>query len=358
MAYFDKRYHPPGTAPGTLAGDDSGAATVHLMDYSPDRLAERADATVAECTPALHQDQTVTWVHVQGRPHPELLQEIGNAFGLHHLAMEDVLNRGQRAKVEDYGGQLFVVLASPCWHDAGEGARLAIEQVSLFLGDHYVVSFAEGAEDPFEPVRQRLRGVVGRFRRAGADYLLYALVDLVVDQGFPALERLGDELEAVEDVVLDEADGRASARLHRLRAAALQLRRALWPQREATAYLSRDETALVHETTRLHLRDCHDHAVQMIEMLEAYREMATHLLDVQLTRLNHRLSESMRMLTIVATLFIPPTFIVGVYGMNFDPDASRWNMPELAWPFGYLFAWGVILMTIGLLFWWMRRRGL
>ena len=351
MPVFAKRYHPPGTAPGTLAPALAAAvpARLGLMDFDAGHLEERPDIDTAQCLAYLERP-TVTWLHVQGTPSPALLSELGESLGLHPLALEDVLNTGQRPKLEPQEDSLFVVLARPVLQDG----ELNIQQVSLFLGRNLVVSFA-GGEDPFDPVRARLRADGSRVRARGADYLCYTLVDLVVDEGFPLLEEFGDRLEQVEEVLLDAPDRAILADLHVLRRDLLGLRRLLWPQRDVAASLYRDDSPLIQPATRPYLRDCHDHAVQILELLESYREMLTGMLDIYLSSVSYRLNEVMRVLTIIATLFLPPTFLVGVYGMNFD-RASPWNMPELAWPFGYLAVWGVIAASIGAMLLFFRKR--
>jgi len=351
MPIYAKRYNPPGTAPGTLTPVPAPAAPARLLlvDFDSSHLEEAADLEPAQCLPYLERP-TVTWLHVQGSPSPALLASLGESLGLHPLALEDVLNTGQRPKLEPHEETLFLVLARPVLRDG----ELAVQQVSLFLGTNLVVSFAAG-EDPFDPVRTRLRTGGSRVRSRGADYLCYMLVDLVIDEGFPLLEEFGDRLERVEEALLDSPDRTILSDLHLLRRDLLGLRRLLWPQRDVSASLYRDDSPLIQQATRPYLRDCHDHAVQILELLESYREMLTGMLDIYLSSVSYRLNEVMRVLTVIATLFLPPTFLVGVYGMNFD-RSSPWNMPELAWPFGYLAVWVAIMASFGAMLLFFRRR--
>jgi magnesium transporter len=355
MAVFTKRYHPPGTAPGTLhkpIAPELVPPTLRLTDYGPGQFEEREPSSASDCRPYLDHD-TVTWIHVQGHVGAEMLGELGELFGLHVLALEDVVNTGQRPKVEAFDGQVFVVVSRPVIADG----VLRTEQVSLFMGERFVVSFVAGPADPFEPVRARLRARASRMRDRGADYLLYTLLDLVVDEGFPVLEALGEQVEALELDLLENPGSETLARIHKLKRELLLLRRMLWPQREVANALARDEQFLVRPETRPYLRDCYDHTIQIMDLIETYRDMAAGMMDVYLSSASNRLNEVMRVLTVIATVFIPPTFIVGVYGMNFDRRAGPWNMPELGWPYGYLFAWAVILVLIaGMLAFFKRRK--
>jgi magnesium transporter len=234
--------------------------------------------------------------------------------------------------------------------------QIVSEQVSLFLGPNYVLSFFRGADDPFAPVRQRLCNQLGRFGARKADYLFYVLIDLVVDQGFPILEALGERVEDIETELLEAPARTTLHAIHILKRDLLLLRRALWPEREVLNILIRDEHPLVSRDTRLYLRDCYDHTVEVMDILETYRDMTASMLEVYLSSLSHHLNEIMRVLTVIATLFIPLTFITGLYGMNFDRGASPWNMPELGWHYGYpLILLVIIAAAVGML-WYFRSR--
>jgi magnesium transporter len=353
MRVFRKRYHPPGTSPGTLAEVVSEVPlAIWLIDYRDEQFEERELHNVAECRPFLERD-SITWVQVQGGVQPGTLHELGHLLGLHPLALEDVANQGQRAKLEEYDEQIFVVVHLPVIDGNGS---LRIEQMSLFAGQGFLVSFCGTLEDPFEPVRERLRKHIGRIRKRKSDYLLYALLDVVIDHAFPLLESYGERIEALEDELLERPSPDTLAEIHRLRRELLLIRRMLWPQREVLGQLFREECSCIEQDTRLYLRDCYDHTVQILDLLESYREMAASMLDVYLSSLSNRLNESMRLLTIIATLFIPLTFITGVYGMNFGNNThSWWAMPELRWDYGYPAIWLVMIGVAGMMLYLFKR---
>lgn len=355
MGFFNKAYHPPGTAPGTLTERPAAAAQplrIRLTEYAPDLFEERDIATPADCKPYL-ESPSITWIHVQGDVPADTLRNLGELFELHPLALEDVLNSGQRPKLDIYDEQYFVAMNLPEFRNGG----IATQQISLFFGNNYLISFSNAAVDPFEPVRARLRNTAGRFRERGADYLLYTLLDMVVDAGFPLFERFGETLEDLEAELLDKPDQTTLNRIHTLKRELLLLRRSLWPQREVVNALLRIEPPLLSDETRMYLRDCYDHSVQIMDLLETYRDMATSMLDVYLSSISNRTNEIMRVLTLIATIFIPLTFIVGVYGMNFSHATSPWAMPELHWYYGYPLVWLVMLaVTAGLLYYFRRNK--
>ena len=355
MAYFTKRYHPPGTSPGTLLAGESGvdhAVQITLFDFTPKDFTEQQIDNPADCAQWLAKDSS-TWIHLQGRVDPDTLRELGSVFGLHPLAMEDVINTGQRPKLESYGDELFVTMNLPSL-DPLKGLRF--EQVSLFLADRVLISFHHGDTHPFQPVVERLRKHSGRIRERGTDYLLYALLDVVIDQGFPLLETMGELIEDLEEELLNAPGKDALARIHQIRRDLLLIRRNLWPQREVLANLLREEYSLIQPGTHPYLRDCYDHTIQILDLIESYREMASSMLDVYLSSLSHRLNEVMKVLTVIATIFIPLTFIVGVYGMNFAGD-SPWAMPELAWYYSYPILWLFMLSVAGGMIYAFKRRG-
>jgi magnesium transporter len=345
MSYFAKRYHPPGTRPGTLAVAGAPAPVppkLHLIDYTDTEWEEIEGVNPEACRAYLDRD-SITWIHVQGGADPETLNQLGEAFGLHDLALEDIVNSGQRPKIEAYGEQLFLILSHPLL----EAGFAGTEQVSLFLGTNMVFSFHGGEHDPFEPVRARLRRHTGKIRAQEAGYLLYALVDLVIDHSFPVLERFGLELEDLEEELLERPSKETLRRLHELKRNLLLLRRMLWPEREVLSHLTRNEEYPFSHEVRLYFRDCYDHVIQIIDLLETYRDMTTGMLDLYLSSTSNRLNEIMRVLTVIATIFIPLTFITGVYGMNFGSnDGSPWAMPELHWYYGYPLIW-LVMIAIG-----------
>lgn len=354
MSILAHSHHKPGTAPGTLVDRDFEfrvPPSISVIDYDAEHINEVSGLSAGEAGQYLDSPRA-TWVHCQGDADVALLQRLGDAYKLHPLAMEDVINVGQRSKVEIYDErQVFVVLNLPVLRNE----KVHIEQVSLFLGPTFVVSFHAGPDDIFEPVRQRLRGPVGRFRNAGADYLLYALIDLVVDKAFPLLEEYDIALEELEEHVLRDPDNETLETIHFVKRELLQIRKTLWPQREAINQLIRDEHPLISDNTKVYLRDVYDHSLRVLEMVEAFREMSTGLMEVYLSSVSNRMNDVMRVLTIIATIFIPLSFVAGVYGMNFD-TAHRWNMPELGYEYGYPIFWLIVLILIGGMLWWFRRK--
>lgn len=360
MADFIKDYRPLNTAPGTLApvpGEDSHTQ-IRLLEYRGDEVNVVEISDVPHLTQQLADGQpvsAVTWVHVVGLGDIQILQGLAGLFKLHPLAMEDVTHLGQRSKVEAYDGHVqFIVLQ----HLAFVQSNVKATQVSLFVGKDFVVSFQPGGPDLLGALRTRICETHGRIRERGADYLAYVIIDLVVDSAFPVLEALGDHLDTLEDDVINRPAPDIINTIYRLQRQLIGLRRVLWPQREVLFRLMRDEPGFVSEEIRVYLRDSSDHAVQAMDVVDSYREMATSLLDVHLSNATNRLTDVMRVLTLIATIFTPPTFVASLYGMNFD-RASPWNMPELGWKYGYLMVWGiVILMVTGMLVFFRRKRWL
>ncbi|MCG6941419.1 MAG: magnesium/cobalt transporter CorA [Thiohalocapsa sp.] len=353
MRAFRKRYHPPGTAPGTLAVVASEVPPqIRLIDYTPTHYEEKVLGAPAECAPFLGAEST-TWIDVQGNAPPDVLRELGRLLNLHSLALEDILNKGQQAKLEEYDEHVFVVMHLPT---LDESDALRVEQVSFFLARGLLVSFYGQAQEPFEPIRQRLRKRIGRLRKHGSDYLLYALLDVVVDHAFPLLESYGERIEALEDEVLEQPRQDILTKVYQLRRELLLLRRMCWPQRDVLNDLFRGDCDCIEPETTLFLRDCYDHTVQILDLVEAYREMVAGLLEVYLSSLSNRLNESMRLLTIIATLFIPLTFIAGVYGMNFGNNTeSWWAMPELRWAYGYPAIWALMIGIAAVMLYLFKR---
>jgi magnesium transporter len=343
-----------GVAPGTLVADpDAVPSVIHAIAYGPDGI-EEADLPDIGRVRDLLGEHAVVWIDVNGLADFEVLRDLGELFGLHRLALEDVVNVSQRAKIDRYDEELFVVARMPLQtHDGQHGT----EQVSMFLGRNYVLTFQERPGDCFDPVRKRLRDGRGRMRSAGPDYLAYALLDAVVDSYFPVLQDCGDRLDALEDRMFLRPDPHTVGRIHAVRRDLLAVRRAIWPLRECISGLARDPDELVSDETRLYLRDCYDHAVQIIDLLESYRDLAGGLMDTYLSLVSQRMNEVMKVLTIYAAIFIPLTFVAGIWGMNFDRGVSGWNMPELGWALGYPGAIALmLLLAIGQLV-WFRRRG-
>lgn len=339
-------------APGSLIEPEGAPVPViSVMAYDQTRLVERTLDEVEEIN-AYVRDYPVVWVNVDGLGDAALLRKLGEIFGFHALALEDVLNTRHRPKAEAYDESIFVVTRMV----SVRNGALDLEQVSLFFGDRFVVSFQERPGDCLEPVRERIRKGGTRIRFMGADYLAYALIDAIVDAYFPVLEHYSEELNDAEDSVIADPENHTVERIHALKRDFQVLRHGIWPFREALRDLS-GEMPFIRDETRLFLRDCHDHVIQIVDILETFRERAAGLTDLYLSSLSNKMNEVMKVLTVIATIFIPLSFIAGVYGMNFDPDASPLNMPELNWYLGYPFALGLMfLVAVGLLY-FFRRRG-
>lgn len=349
------RFTRPGTAPGDLSQPkelEHVPASLNVTDFNAVDYMEKTDCTLEDARKFVDSPQT-TWLHVRGTPTGELLRALGEAYRLHPLALEDVLHTGQRAKLETYEGEIFVVLGVPLLAtDHVEAAQL-----SLFLGDTWLVSFFSGQADPFDAVRQRAAQVESRIRQSGVDYLFYSLLDTAIDLSFPAMESIGDKIEALEDTVFDDPSREALDEIHHLKRELVFLRRILWPQRDMLNSLIRAGHPQIRESTRPYLRDCYDHATHALDLVESYREMASSLLEIYLSSLSNKLNDVMKVLTIIATVFIPLSFVVGLYGMNFDRSVSPWNMPELGMRFGYPMLWLVMLAIVaGMLIYFRRKR--
>jgi magnesium transporter len=353
-----RRRTPPGAPPGTLIADPHAVRPqMKLVSYGPGGLEEQLLETPDDL-PASPPGDAVRWLDVAGVGDIEAVRQVGEAFGLHPLALEDIVNVHQRPKVEAYDDHLFIVARMPVAPRPEDVAsRLETEQGAMCLGRDFLITFQERAGDVFDPVRRRLATEGSQIRLRGPDYLAYALIDAAVDGFFPILESCGEQVDDLETAVLGHPDFAHMSGIHDLKRSLLTARRAIWPQREMINSLIRDESPFVGAQTRIYLRDCYDHATQLIDMIETYREIASGLVDLQLSSVSNRMNEIMKVLTIIATIFIPLTFIVGIYGMNFDPDASSWNMPELGWRYGYpatlLF---MVVVAAGLVL-WFRRKG-
>ncbi len=282
----------------------------------------------------------------------ETFKEIGDQFGLHPLALEDAVNLRQRAKTEDYDDHAYIVLQMPPEKD-----EAPFEQVSVFLGADFVITVQEKPGDCLEAVRHRISNAHGRIRRSGADHLAYTVIDAVIDRYFPLIEQINTRLETLEEQVIRSPDDETVTEIHAIRHELQALRRVLSATREAIGLLARGEYVSVSEETRVFLRDCQDHTAQLLDAIEACRELSANLMDLHLSGVSNRMNEVMKVLTLIATIFIPLSFIAGVYGMNFDRSSSPWNMPELGWSLGYPFALGLMLATAVSFLIFFRRTG-
>ena len=349
---FTKRGAPPGTIvpPAVFVEPE-----LHVISFTADVHEEHGVEKPSELRPLLDSDRVV-WIDVHGLGDGTIVRELGELLGLHPLAVSDVIHVGQRPKVDAYDGVLFVVVQMATL--IGE-EEVRWEQVSMFLGPNYVLTFQETPGDCLDPLRERLRQPSRQIRNAGADYLACMVVDAIVDGYFPIIEFEGERIEVCEDEILDRPTPSTLAKLYEIKRNLTTFRRAVWPLRDALTRLMRNDELALSDSARLFLRDTTDHTMQVADVTESYRELATSLVDVYLSMVGQRTNEIMRVLTVMATIFIPLTFVAGVYGMNFDTRKPM-NMPELGWSLGYPFFWVVCLVIVGMLlvlfrhFGWLR----
>jgi magnesium transporter len=339
MKLVQKRSKKTGLSPGTLIhiGEHrADTVAITLFTYSGSQCDERVVMDPNDLR--LPVDETVTWINVSGVHKVDVLEAIGKQFGLHPLLLEDIANTDQRPKLDDYETCLFLVVKMLTGTDRGD---TLVEQISFVIGRNYVLSFQENGTDVFRPVRDRLRSGKGRLRQHGSDYLLYALVDAVVDEYFAVLEMLGEKIEALQERVVANPNPDTLKDIHALKRQLLFVRRAVWPLREALNSLSRAEHPFLREPIKVFFRDVHDHVIQIVDTIETLREMVSACLDIYLSSVSYRLNAVMRVLTVITTIFMPLSFIASIYGMNFE------HMPELKWEWGYPLILGVMGLVAG-----------
>lgn len=337
-----------GLPPGSLVhiGEQKIERTrIKIMDYDQEHVREREVATIEECFP-FKEEPSTTWINIDGLHEVDVIEKIGNHFGIHPLILEDIVNTGQRPKMEDFGEYVYITLRM--LYLENESRDIHDEQVSIILGNNFVISFQERVGDVFEPVRERIRSGKIRVKNRKADHIAYALIDGIVDNYFIILEKLGERIEALEEDLLRGPSADIPRTLHDLKRKMISLRKSVWPLRELISGLERADSPLILETTSLYLKDVYDHTIQVIDTIESYRDMTSGMLDTYLTNVSNRMNEVMKVLTIIATIFIPLTFFAGIYGMNFE------HMPELGWrwiyPLGFWIAIAVIAGSMLLFF--------
>jgi magnesium transporter len=345
-----KRSEKAGLSPGTLmyVGEKKTERTrITVIDYDAAGFLEKEVASVEECFP-FKETSTVTWINVDGVQDATVIEKLGARFDIHPLVLEDIMTTTQRPKVEDLGNAVFIVLRMiECEKD---GTDMRTDQLSLVLGPNYVLSFQETPGDCLDPVRERIRGGKGRIRKLGPDYLAYALIDAVVDNYFFVLEKLGEKIDGLEEVLVSDPRRELLHEIHGLKREMIGLRKSVWPLREVISGLDRMETPLIKKTTGVFLRDVYDHTIQVIDTVESFRDMLTSMVETYLSSVSNRMNEVMKVLTVISTIFIPITFLVGVYGMNFL------HMPELKWRLGYAFVWVLIVATVVTMLNFFRRK--
>ena len=352
MPRFIKR-HPKkaaGTSPGTLIhiGEKKTEETrITLIDFDEAHLQEQVIETIEEAFP-LKDLPTVTWINIDGLHDVEIIEKIGASFNIHPLVLEDILNTGQRPKADEYEDAMFVVLKMLDYDKTAE--QITSEQFSLVLGPNFLISFQEVQGDVFKTVRERIRKPKTRIRKAGCDYLAYALIDAIVDHYFVILESLGNKVENLEMELLDDPTRDTLETIHSLKQEMIYMRKHIWPIREIINTLVKTESSLIREQTHVYLRDVYDHTIQVIDTIESYRDILAGMLDIYLSTVSNKMNEVMKVLTIIATIFIPVTFVAGIYGMNFK------FMPELEWRWGYVMVWAIIVVVAGIMIGFFKKK--
>lgn len=349
-----KRSQKAGLPPGSLVHigrERAEEAKITVIHYDASQFVEQRVDSAAACVP-VRDKPAVTWINIDGIHQAEIIEKTGSCHNLHPLVLEDIQNTEQRPKIESYADYLYIVLKMLYFNEMAD--TVSTEQVSLVIGRNYVISFQEGIEgDVFGHLRERLRNEKSRVRRLGADYLAYSLIDAIVDSYFSILEKLGEKIELLEDRLVTNPTTSTLHEIHYLKREMIYLRKAVWPLREVISILSRTESDIVQESTRIYLRDIYDHTIQVIDTVESYRDMVSGMLDIYLSSVSNRLNAVMKVLTIIATIFMPLTFIAGVYGMNFR------HMPELEWQYGYFLIWGIMIaITVSMLVFFRRKKWL
>ncbi|MDZ7699962.1 MAG: magnesium/cobalt transporter CorA [Deltaproteobacteria bacterium] len=344
MFRFMKRMsRKAGLPPGTLVhlGDKpTEAVTIRLIQYNSETLVEEDVQDIGACEPEKMPDG-ITWINIDGTHQVEVIEKMGRHLGLHPLTLEDMVNGYQRPKLEEFENYIFLTLKMLSYDT--EKNELGMENASLVIGADYVLSVHEKAGHVFAPIRERLRKARGRIRKKGVDYLYYALIDAIVDNYFGVLEKMGEEIERLEEELLENPGTPTLQQIHDIKRELIFLRKSVWPLREVISALKREDSGLIQETTRIYLQDVYDHTIQVMDTVETFRDMVSSMLDIYLSMVSNRMNEVMKVLTIMASIFIPLTFIAGIYGMNFE------IMPELKWPWGYPMVWAVVVLIGGVM---------
>jgi len=348
-----RRVQKTGLAPGTpihIGERRTESTKITVFEYDAETVRERELGSLEECREC-RDSKGVVWINIDGIQDISVVETVGEIFGIHPLVQEDIVNTNQRPKVEEYDSYLFAIVKM--LYEEQNNHALQAEQVSIIVTPKIVLSFQEREGDVFAPVRERLRTGKGIVRQRGSDYLAYCLIDAIVDHYFLIMENLEDRVHPLQDEVIDDPGPKVLQSIHGLKNDLVFLRRSLWPLREMLARLYREQLPPIQENTRPFVRDVHDHTIQVIEILESFQEIVSGMMDIYLTSISNRMNNIMKVLTIIATIFIPLTFIAGVYGMNFQ------HMPELAWRWGYPAVLGVMfLVLVGMLIFFKRRKWL
>jgi len=323
---------------------------ISIIDYDHAQFQEKEVEKIDDCFP-LKDKPTVTWINIEGIHELQVIEEVGKHFNIHPLVLEDILNTGHRPKVEDFGDYIFIILKM--LHCDEKDNEIEAEQLSIVLGSNFVISFRESGGDVFDPIRERIRDAKGRLRKTGADYLAYCIVDAVVDGYFMILEKLGEDIDSLEEESVTEPTQETLRRIHTLKREMVFLRKSVWPLRELISTLERGDSSLIHESTGIYFRDVYDHTIQVMDTVESFRDMLSGMHDTYLSNVSNRMNAVMKVLTIIATIFIPLTFVAGIYGMNFK------FMPELEWRWGYSLVLAVMaVIAVSMVIYFRKRKWL
>jgi len=344
-----KRGLPPGSL--VYTGEKKiDNVKISVIDYDQNNIQEKEVKDIKECFP-FKDKPTVTWVNIDGLHDIEVIEKIGNYFEVHPLVLEDILNTDQRPKMENFDKYFFFIVKMLYFDEKLQ--EVHTEQVSLILGENFVISFQESIGDVFDSIRERIRNSKGRIRSRGTDYLIYALLDAIVDNYFIILEKIGENVESMEEDLITNPTPSTLQDIYNLKREMIYLRKSVWPLREVISGLQREESALIQESTDIYLRDLYDHTIQVIDTIETFRDMVSGMLDMYMSSVSNKMNEVMKVLTIFAAIFIPLTFVAGIYGMNFE------IMPELHWQWGYLMVWIIIIcVTLSMIIYFKRKKWL
>ncbi len=344
-----KPFSVPGTV--TYVGKEREIPVkLHILDYDETNFTEKDLVSISESLP-FKDSPSVTWLNITGVHDEKVIHEIGETFKIHPLVLEDIANTTHRPKVEEHDNYLFVIIKMAYYNV--DTSEVVMEQVSLLVGKNYVISLQEKEGDILESLRERIRNNKGKIRKLGSDYLMYGIMDTVVDHYFSVLEHIGEEIEEIEEQLMHSATQQLLQRIYALKQELVYLRKSIWPMREVVSTIQRTEYDLVKQDTFIYFRDVYDHTVQLVETVETFRDMSSGMLDLYLSTVSNKMNEVMKVLTIFAAIFIPLTFIAGVYGMNFE------FMPELKWKLAYPVWWAcIIILTVSMLIYFKKKKWL
>jgi magnesium transporter len=351
-----KRNHTLGLPPGSLihVGKKTTAPIkITVIDYDESLVEEKEIDHIQDCF-SYQDTNTITWINIDGVHDAKIIEQIGSNFKIHPLVLEDIMNTGHRPKIESFDNYVHLILKMLYLDENTK--QIQAEQISIIITKKMVLSFQERTGDVFNNIRERIRNGKGRIRKMGADYLAYTLIDAIIDHYFVIIESIGERIESMEDELVENPEPKTLQSIHRLKAEMIFLRKSVWPLREVISTLLRDKIPLITDATEIYLRDLYDHTIQVIDTIETYRDMISSMLEIYMSSVSNKMNEVMKVLTIFASIFIPLTFIAGVYGMNFNPDVSPLNMPELNWFWGYPFVLLIMVLMAGTMLIYFKRK--